>query len=63
MLSNVWQPDEGDLRSVHPGAQRQAGVLSKRWNDGGEDERYEDKAGRQDDLNSPPKKMIKQRQM
>lgn len=43
-------PDEGQLLSVHPGAQGQAGVLSKGRDDHGEDESDEDKAGREDDL-------------
>lgn len=43
-------PEEGQLLPVHPGAQRQTGILSKWRDDHGEDESNEDKTGREDDL-------------
>lgn len=45
-------PKKGQLLSVHPGAQSQTGILSKRRDDHGEDESNEDKAGREDDLST-----------
>lgn len=43
-------PEEGELLTVHPGRQSQAGILSERWDDRGEDQSDEDKTGRKDDL-------------
>lgn len=51
MCHEVW-PEEGELLSVHPGGQSQAGILSKGRDDHGEDQRYQDEAGRKDNLQS-----------
>lgn len=44
------QPEEGELLSVHPGAEGERGVFSEGRDDGGEDQRYQHKAGREDHL-------------
>ena len=44
------QPDEGELLSVQPGAEDESWVLSERGDDGGEDQRYQHKAGWEDHL-------------
>ena len=47
-------PEEGDLRSVHPGRERQAGVFSK-WRDyHGEDQRHQHERRRQNNLYKQP---------
>lgn len=48
------RPEEGELLTVQPGRQSQAGILSERWDDRGEDQSYEDKTGRKDDLKEQP---------
>lgn len=51
-------PEEGELPTVHPGRQGQAGVLSERRDDRGEDQSYEDKTGGKDDLRDGRKQPV-----
>lgn len=51
-LSKAFTPEEGELLSVHPGAQSETGIFSKRRDNHGEDQCYQDKTGRKDDLES-----------
>lgn len=48
------RPEEGELLTVHPGRQSQAGILPERRDDRGEDQSYEDKTGGKDDLKERP---------
>ena len=44
------QPEEGELLSVHPGAEGECGVFSEGGDDGGEDQCYQHEAGWEDHL-------------
>lgn len=54
---DVW-PEEGKLLTIHPGRQSQAGVLSKRRDDRGEDQSYEDETCRKDNLRDDKVKAV-----
>ena len=47
---NLGLPEEGVLSPIHPGAEGQARILSKRWDNEREHQCQEDKAGRQNNL-------------
>lgn len=50
-------PEEGVLSPIHPGAQGQTGILSKRWNYQREHQRQEDEAGWKHDLSNTQKQL------
>lgn len=50
------KPEEGNLWSIHPGSESQAGVLPKWWDYHGEDQSHQHKCCWQNNLHKHPKK-------